>query len=339
MRDVSTGAGPDVGWGIVGAGRIAETFLEGLSRVPGGVLRAVYTRDSAGRNALAEREGARVHTDLGAFVADSEIDLVYVANPHPFHHRAALAVIGGGKGLLVEKPMAMNSTQTSEIVQAARVASVPLLEAMWTAYLPQSTAIEQMIADGRIGAVREVRAAHLQWLPESVSARLHRPELGGGALLDLGVYPLTFAQMWLGSPTSISATGTMSEYGVDHTVETVAKYGSGAVARTISSSMQAGECDASIVGEHGRIDLASVFYGPTQVRLTDQDGRVEEHDFRQGERSHDFAPEIAEAQRVLRAGEAESPRCPWSQTLAVMSTMDDVRAQLGVRYDVYGEPR
>jgi predicted dehydrogenase len=262
-------------------------------------------------------------------VADDAVDVVYVATPHPWHAEAALLAIRAGRHVLVEKPFTMDARSAREVVAAARAAGVFCLEAMWTRFLPHSVRIRQLIADGAVGDLVTVSADHGQWFAPDAGHRLFAPELGGGALLDLGVYPVSWASMLLGRPSSVIATAEPAFTGVDAQTSIVLRHPGGAHAVLTCTLASATPCRSFIAGTEGVIEVESRFYAPTSFTLRRRDGLVERFDTPaelltgpgKGMRF-----EAAEVALRVRRGETESPHLPLDETISIMETMDAVRA-------------
>ncbi|MBI1378289.1 MAG: gfo/Idh/MocA family oxidoreductase [Frankiales bacterium] len=324
-----------VRWGILGAGGIATSFCEDLVLLPDHEVVAVGARHAGAHAAFAERFGvAHQHASYADLVADEDVDVVYVATPHPMHHDAAMLAIEAGKAVLLEKPFTMDAAQARSLVDAARARGTFLMEAMWTRFLPHVAAVRDIVASGRIGEVVLLTADHGQWFEDDPEFRLFAPELGGGALLDLGIYPVSFASMLLGTPTTVTAVSDPAFTGVDATTSMVLRHDGGAHAVLTTSLRTRSACFATINGRDGRIDVLSTFYRPAPVRVTLRDGRrdgvVEEIDIPVEGNGLRF--EAAEVGRCLRAGLAESPVMPLDETVAILETLDEVRRQIGLTY-------
>src|SRR3984957_13272837 len=197
-------AGSPVRWGILGTGGIARSFATDLRLTDSAVVTAVGSRSRGSADRFADEFAiANRHSSYESLVADPDVDVIYVATPHPMHHENALLALRAGKHVLVEKPFTMNAAEAREIVQVARENGRFAMEAMWTRFLPHVAVIRDWLARGVLGDVVTVTADHGQWFAEDAGFRLFAPELGGGALLDLGVYPVSFASMVLGTPSRI----------------------------------------------------------------------------------------------------------------------------------------
>jgi len=320
-----------VRWGVLGTGGIARSFVSDCAAA-GVEFTAVGSRTDEGARAFADEFGiARAHGDYAALVADPEVDAVYIATPHSRHGEDALLAIAAGKHVLVEKAFTLTAAQARRVVDAARQADVAVLEAMWTRFLPQSAMIRQVIAEGRIGTPRLVQATHHQALPTDPRHRLRDPALGGGALLDLGVYPLSFAVDVLGVPTSLVAAGTLSDQGVDEQMGIVMTHEGGAQSVLHFALDLASPDSASIIGTEGRIDLDPTWQVPTTWRIRDRDGAVvEEFDGR--EELVGYAHEARALEAMITTGRRDGGPMDPEQSVAIMGVMDEARRQVGVRY-------
>lgn len=264
---------------------------------------------------------------------DPDVDIVYVATPHTAHRSAAGLCLRAGRNVLCEKPFTLNLRETEELVALAREHDRFLMEAMWMYCNPLVRRLKALVDDGAIGEVRTVQADFGLAGPFPPAHRLRNPALGGGALMDLGVYPVSFAQLLLGEPDSVVASATLSAEGVDLQTGAVLSWAGGALA-TVHCSIAGGTgATASVTGSHGRIDVPSGFFHPDRFVLH-RDGRDPEEftaDPADGPRTS-LRHEAVEAMRALRAGEKESPLVPLEGSLAVMRTLDAVRERIGVRY-------
>jgi predicted dehydrogenase len=322
--------GRTVRWGILGTGAIASTFAGDLTRVAGAELAAVGSRGKESAVEFAERHGfARPHGSWAELAADPEVDVVYVATPHAFHRAAALACLAGGKAVLCEKPMTLDLPTSTELVREARTRGLFLMEAMWMRCNPAIRAIAALVADGAIGTVTAVHADFGLQGPFDASHRLRNPALGGGALLDLGVYPINLAHLILGQPTTVRSWAQLTPEGVDENTGILLGYESGALAALTCSLIGETRNAATITGTTGRIELPPGFYAPQSFTLH---RGVEPEIFDYPFPGRGYQYEAEEVQRCLRAGELESPLAPHQTTLEIMSIMDKIREDLGVHY-------
>jgi predicted dehydrogenase len=312
-------------WGILGTGGIAETFVADLRLTDSGVVAAVGSRSQASADAFADEFGISArHPSYASLVADSDVDVIYVAVPHPMHHENAILALRAGKHVLVEKPFTMNAAEAREVVAAARDTGLFAMEAMWTRFLPHMAVIRDWLARDVLGDVVTVTADHGQWFAEDGEFRLFAPELGGGALLDLGVYPVSFASLVLGTPSRIVSISDPAFTGVDAQTSMLFGYDGGAQAVLTCTLRAKSSTRAAIVGTNARIEIEGDFYAPTTVTLIPRSGeatRVEsEHE---GRGLHHQADEVA---RRLAAGDRESPLMPLDETVSIMATLDAVLA-------------
>lgn len=322
----------NVRWGILGTGGIASTFASDLPLVPGAELAAVGSRTRAAATAFAERHGfARAHGSWAELAADPDVDVIYVATPHAFHLDAALA---GGKAVLCEKPMTLDHASSARLVREAGDRGLFLMEAMWMRCNPAVRRIVELISEGAIGEVTAVHADFGLQGPFEATHRLRDPELGGGALLDLGVYPLNLAHLILGSPATVHSWARLTAEGVDDNTGMLLGYDSGAVAALTCSLVGETRNAASITGTLGRIDLPQGFFVPRSFRLHRAGAEPEEISYPFEGSGYQY--EAAEVQRCLTEGLLESPLMPHRTTLEIMTLMDGIRAQLGVVYPVTG---
>jgi predicted dehydrogenase len=313
-------------WGILGTGGIADTFATDLALTDSGVVAAVGSRSQGSADRFAGKHGVeRAHSSYESLVADPEIDVVYVATPHPLHRDNAMLALEAGKPVLVEKPFTMSAAEAREIVAVARERRLFAMEAMWTRFLPHIAVIRDWLSQGVLGDVVTVSADHGQWFAEDPAFRLFAPELGGGALLDLGIYPVSFASMVLGTPSRIVSISDPAFTGVDAQTSMLFGYDSGAQAVLTCTLRAQSPTTASIVGTDARIEIDGDFYAPALVRLIPRVGEptlvLSEH---QGRGLRHQADEVA---RRLAANELESPLMSLDETISIMETMDTVLAQ------------
>ncbi len=320
---------PPLRWGILGAGGIARTFARQVPAHSSGRVVAVGSRDGARAAAFAQEHGIdRSHGGYDELLADGDVDAVYVATPHSEHRDHALLAIQAGKHVLVEKAFTRSAAEAREVFAAAEARGVFVMEAMWTRFLPHVVAVRELVRSGAIGEVVALHADHGQRLDHDPAGRLLNPALAGGALLDLGVYPLSFAHDLLGTPDAVVASGTLTETGVDGQETVLLQYGAKTQA-VCSSTLWAGTpCRATISGTEGVIEIDGPFYGATSFTVTRGDEQVTVRP-----RHEDgFQYEAAEVARCVAEGRQQSGTMSWDDTVAVMGTMDEVRRQLGVVY-------
>jgi predicted dehydrogenase len=326
-------AAPPIRWGVLGSGHMADAFARSVLGHTRSRIAAVASRDSHRSNLYAKRHGVPVvrsgEGSVERLVEDESVEAVYVATPHSEHRAHALAAIAAGKHVLVEKAFARNEAEAREVVDAARAAGVFAMEAMWTRFLPHVIEIKRTIARGDLGRVVSLEADHGQWFEFDPTSRLFNPALAGGALLDLGVYPVSFSHDLFGVPETVAAVGQLTETGVDGQVSIVLGYGERAQATLYTTLWSATPCTAVISGTEGRIEIDGHFYAPTSYRVIRRDGMTWNAEARV---PNGYAYEAAEAARRISAGETESPAMTLEATLEVMRTLDEVRRQIGLAY-------
>jgi predicted dehydrogenase len=323
-------AGSDpIRWGILATGGIAARFASDLQEnLADAVITAVGSRTQEAASRFAQRfDIKRAHGSWHALAADPDVDVIYLATPHSHHHEAAMLCLRAGKPLLVEKPITLDLGQAQELVTTARERGLFLMEAMWTRTLPSILKMLSLIDQGAIGEVTSVQASFGLGMEFEPEHRLRNPALGGGALLDLGVYPVTLAQLLLGDPHQVRAWASLHPEGTDAQSGIVLGFPSGAVA-TLYCGVRGDVRAATIVGTKGRIEYRDGFHNADSFVLYQGDKAPVTVTTEAAGLHH----QAAEVGRCLRAGLTESPLVPLSATLSVMSTLDAVRAQIGVRY-------
>lgn len=310
-------------WGILGTGGIAHTFARDVALIEEGVIVAVGSRNQGSADAFGDEfDVAHRHDSYLGLVSDPDVDAVYIGTPHPMHFDDAMLAFEHDKPVLVEKAFTMTSAQARTLVRVAREKQLFLMEAMWTRFLPHVVAIRRLIADGALGQIVCVEADHGQWFEKDPSSRLFAPELGGGALLDLGVYPVSFASMLLGTPDRLTALVDPAFTGVDGQVSMLFGYDGGAHAVLTCTSSARSATRACITGDLARIEIDGNFYAPTSFSLIQRNGDAQRFEFEdQGRGLHH---EAAEVDRCLRAGLLESPVMPLDESIAIMETMEKV---------------
>jgi predicted dehydrogenase len=318
-------------WGILATGGIARAFTRDL-HVAGREIVAVGSRSDVSARAFAEEFGIpHAHGSYAALFADPDVDIVYIATPHPGHVTNALEAIAAGKHVLVEKPFTLNAAEAATIRDAAARRGVLVMEAMWSRYLPHMVRIRELVRDGALGEVRAVFADHTQQISTDPLHRLNALELGGGALLDLGIYPVSFAWDILGRPETILASARLGETGADTEVATIFTHASGAISTSITSSRAAGPNTAHIVGTKGRIDIDATWYNPTSFRLSAPDGTVREH-YVSHVQGRGMQYQALAAERLVAENNLVGDILTIDETVDIMATLDQIRAQIGLVY-------
>lgn len=317
-------------WGILATGWIAELFTQDLIDA-GLAVHAVGSRSVKKASAFAERFAIPVaYGSYEELVADADVDVIYIATPHPYHVSAALLAIEAGKHVLIEKPFTLNAAEAQRIVSSAQQHNVTVLEAMWTRFLPHMRRIHAIMEAGTLGELRSLRAEHRQFLPTDPNHRLNALELGGGALLDLGIYPISFACDILGVPSSISATARFKETGVDAEVATIMTHAGGAVSTTVSALDIFMPNTAAIFGSAARIEIDATWYTPTSFRVVDHKGNILET-FEEQVSGRGMQFQAIEMERLIQSSQQSTLMSP-KESVAIIAVLDQVRQQIGLRY-------
>jgi predicted dehydrogenase len=334
-----------VRWGILSTGYIANMFAEGLTAVEDAELVAVGSRTQANADAFGAKWNVpHRHSSYEALANDPDVDVIYVATPHPFHHRDALLCLDAGKHVLVEKPFALNARQAEDMIARAKAKGLFLMEAMWTRFIPAMVQVRKWIAAGEIGDVQLVRA-NLSFMTEfNPKSRLFAPELAGGALLDVGIYPISFAYMVLGSPRAVSSTATLGPTGTDDRSAYLFGYDGGKTA-LLSSAVRLGvPVEADIIGTQGYIKLHQAWINPrvitlakpvppgVEARLIFEGNLYDTQTVHVPTTGNGYNYEAMEVAACLRAGKLESDILPLAESLDIMRTLDTIRGQWGLVY-------
>jgi predicted dehydrogenase len=318
-------------WGILGTGNIANSFAKGLASVDDGKLVAVGSRSQASADAFADRYAApKRHATYAGLYADPEVDAIYIATPHAMHLQNMLDCLDAGKAVLCEKPFTINAAQARQAIERARSSGLFLMEAMWARFLPMMDEVRRLLAEGTIGEVRMVSADFGFRTKFNPQGRLFDPTLGGGALLDVGVYPVSLAHMVLGTPNRIASMAHLGETGIDEQSAYLLGYEGGALAQLSSAIRTKTPHEALIAGTEGSIRIHSPWWIPTV--MTVQLGNNAPHTYEFPIVGNGYNYEINEVQRCMRAGKTESALMPLDETLAIMTTLDTLRGQWGLRY-------
>jgi predicted dehydrogenase len=325
-------AAPTLRWGVLGTGWIAERFAGSLRRNTRQEVVAVGSRSVASAKEFADRVGiGRAHGSYVDLVTDSEVDVVYVATPHNFHHSHAQLAINAGKHVLVEKPLALNAVEAAEVAEWAAQRGVYCAEALWTFYLPSYDVIRQLLDDGVLGEVRTVLADHGEWFPDT--HRILRHDLAGGALLDLGTYPLALASWVLGEPEQVVAIGQDVPGGEVHgQVSAVLRHAGGAQSAINTTVMADTPNRAVLAGTGATLVTDGPFFFPGDLTLTSA-GKESTIHYTEPAIGHDGLYVTAvEAARRIAAGETGTPLRPLADSVATLRVVDEIRRQIGVTY-------
>ena len=318
-------------WGILGTGNIARKFAIGLQALDDAALLAVGSRSAESADRFADQFGApRRHASYAALAADPEVDAIYVATPHSLHKENSLLCLEAGKPVLVEKPFTINAQEARELIDTARSRGVFLMEAMWTRYIPLMVELRRLLAEGAIGEVRMVAADFGYRTRYDPASRAFDPALGGGGLLDVGVYPISLASMIFGNATRIASLAHLGETGVDEQSAFILGYGQGQLAVLYTAVRTTTPQEAEIMGTEGSIRIHAPWWVPKAMTLA-RPGREPER-MEVPFIGNGYNYEAAEVHRCLRAGLLESEVMPLDESLAIMETMDRIRDQWGLRY-------
>lgn len=319
-----------VRWGILGTGRISKTFARALKDTPGAVLAGVGSRTRDAADAFAREFGGAAYGSYEELAAASDVDLIYVGTPHPLHVENARMALNAGKGVLCEKPFTMNRREAEELVALARAKKLFLMEAMWTRFMPALAEVRKIVESGEIGPVHQVNA-ELGFKSEAgPDHRLFNPALGGGALLDLGIYPLSIAVALLGPVEKVTAQADLGPTGVDEQTGFLLRHRGGGMSVCSCSLRARLPGELTIAGEGGHVRMNTLFHHTHTVTVVRADGiaRTVPTPFL----GNGYVHEVLEAQRCWRAGLIESPGMTHEESLALMGVMDEVRRQIGVSY-------
>jgi predicted dehydrogenase len=332
-------------WGIISTGYIANLFAEGLSVVEDAELKAVGSRSQATADAFGDTWNIpNRHTDYQSLANDPDVDVIYIGTPHPYHYENTLMCLNAGKHVLIEKPFAMNTGQAQEMIDLAREKGLFLMEAMWTRFIPAMVQVREWVAAGEIGDVELVRA-NLSFMTDfDPKSRLFAPELGGGSILDVGIYPISFAYMLLGQPQTVSSTACLGKTGTDDRSSYMFGYEGGTTALLSSSVQLSVPVVAEIIGTKGYIRIEEPWINPRVVTLAkmsdpaNNPSLIFEGNLFDPQTVHvptvgnGYNYEAIAIGECLRAGKLESEIMSLNESLAIMKTMDEIRAQWGLVY-------
>ena len=311
-------------WGIAGTGRIASDFVRDIAKIPDADVVAVGSRTLDGAASFASVRGIpRAHGSIDALVADPNVDVVYVAGIHPVHREHAITAMRAGKHVLVEKPLAMNATEVTEMITVSRETNRFLMEAMWTRFNPLHVELKRRLDAGEFGKVLSIDSDFSFSIPVDASHRLFDPSKGGGSLLDVGIYPISLAWWWLGKPASWTATGTIGATGVDETVELNFSYADGGAAHLTCGSTFDGPKKSTITCDAATIEIHSPSHSSPVADIRTAAGTEK---LRCGEPG--LHHQVVEVHRCIADGVTNSPRMSHADSHAMASFMDDVLATL-----------
>lgn len=323
--------GKEVRWGILGLGKIARKFASDLQLVPGAMLTGVASRNLEKATAFKNEFNAQhAFGAYDALLASGEVDLVYIATPHHLHRENSLAAIDHGLGVLCEKPAAINLAQLQEIVESARSANCYFMEALWTRFLPSTEKVVEILAGGELGKVLEVEADFCFLAERDFSSRIFDLSLGGGALLDIGIYPLFLAYQLLGVPQEIKADGQLSPTGSDESCSMTLSYTQGRTAQLHASVLYGSAMTARISCEKGYLLLPGRWHEAQSITVIKAGHEPKTIDCPFPGKG--FYHQIVSSQEAYLDGQIENALWSHRDSLAIMKIMDEVREQIGVVY-------
>jgi len=321
-------------WGILGAGRIARKFAADLKLVEDAELMAIGSRTKQSADEFSKTFPVKhIHDSYEALVQNPEVDVIYIATPHNLHYENTLLCLQHGKAVLCEKPFAMNTRQAIEMINLAKEKKVFLMEALWTKFHPHYIKMQEMIGQGMVGEIKSV-LVNFGFIPtEPVPARLFDPELGGGTLMDIGIYNVFIAMSILGKPDQIDAVMTPTTTGVDEQCAVLFHYKNGALAQLFSTFSSNLATEADICGTKGRIRLTSRFFEPSAT-IEFYKERVDSREIIpvKKESGSGYQYEARHVNDCLRKGLTESPIISFADTLLLMETLDKIRKVAGIHY-------
>jgi dihydrodiol dehydrogenase / D-xylose 1-dehydrogenase (NADP) len=318
-------------WGIIGPGRIAQQFADGLKVIEDAALYAVASSKLERATAFAAKNGGeKTYTSYDALVNDPQVDAIYVATPHRFHFENVMLCLNAGKPVLCEKPLTVNAAETKKLIETSKAKKVFLMEALWTRYLPIYQQVRQWLETDTIGDVKFLSSTFGFMAPKAADDRWLNPELAGGTLLDMGIYPISVSQWVTGQePQSFVVQSLLGKTGVDELTAVVLKYPNGVVSQFNSNFLVTNVNDFFIYGTQGHIRIHPNYWGSSGATLVTEGQELTVSKPLSG---GGFEYETEEAMRCIRAGMLESPGMTHATTLATMQLMDKIRAEIGLKY-------
>lgn len=321
-----------INWGIIGLGKIAHKFAEDLLLVENANLYGVASRNIEKAKSFGKQFNA--HTFYGSYkelTEDLNIDVVYIATPHVFHYEHTMLCLNANKAVLCEKAFAMDSLEVEEMISTARAKKVFLMEALWTRFVPGTVKALELINNGLIGNLISVKADFGFVGDADPSKRLYNKQLGGGALLDIGIYPVFLSLLTLGTPKHIEANATMSVTGVDESIKIVFEYEDGQSAKLEASLIRLTPVEGWLQGEKGALKMHRNFHHTKEISLYRDEVLIEKFDV--DYIGNGYFHEIVEVMNCLNEGKIESEKMPHSFSLALINTLDRIREKIGLNYN------
>lgn len=316
-------------WGILGTGSIAKAFAKDLSFAEGHVVAAVGSRSIDSAQRFSDQFGG---VPFGSYqsLVEQDLDGIYVATPHPYHCPNTLLALENGKPVLCEKPFSVNSKESAAMIAKAKEKNLLLVEAMWSRFLPHYRHVRDLIQQGALGEIKFLYADHGQNLPAERHARLHLPELAGGALLDLGIYPISLSYLIFGKPAKITARASFTTSGVDESTSIIFEYDKNRQANLHTTLSIKTPCTATIIGTQATLEIHGSFYTPTSMSLKHLNGEV--ISYPKEYLGHGLREQAIEFAKLVREGKKESDLMSLTDSQSIMETMDVIRKQIGLTY-------
>ncbi|ALO14505.1 putative oxidoreductase YcjS [Salinivirga cyanobacteriivorans] len=319
-------------WGILGPGKIARKFAEELQVVENAEIYAVASRDmDRAKQFGSDFNPSKVYGSYLELAQDDEVDVVYVATPHAFHFEYTMLCLKHGKHVLVEKPMGMNEAEVETMMNEARSRGLFLMEGLWTRFVPATGKLLELINNKVIGDIVAIRADFGFKSKMDMQGRLFEKKLGGGSLLDIGIYPVYLSLLILGIPVDIMATARMTKTGVDSYCSMMFSYDNHSKASLESTLEAHTPIEAYIYGTHGKIKVATRFHHSERIELYEEEDIIEHYDLKYS--GNGYVHEIEEVQNCIKEGKTESPRLPLKTSLQLTRILDKVRAEIGLQYE------
>jgi predicted dehydrogenase len=323
-------------WGIIGPGKIAHKFAQGLASVKDAELFAVASRSKERAQEFAGQYKVPYwYEGYENITKNPEIDIIYIATPHTLHFENTMMCLLNGKSVLCEKPFTITRGQLQKLVDTARNKKVFLMEAIWTRFLPTIKTIIEIRDSGELGSIRAIYADFGFKAPVDYNGRLYNLKLGGGALLDIGIYPVFLSLLLLGKPAEIKSTAVLSGTGADESCSIIFKYANGSMANLACTFTLDTPIEANIIFEKGRIRINRRWFAPSSLVVTDQNEKTKELTFKYNGNGYHF--EAEEAMKCLQKGLTECPELKLEFSLELMGLLDEIREQCGIRYPGFEE--
>jgi len=318
-------------WGIIGPGRIARKFAHDLAHVPNAKLYAVASHSLERAHSFAREFGAtKVYDSYEAIAADHDVDIIYIATLHTGHFRDSLLCLSHGKHVLCEKPVAMNQRQFEVMVTLAKEKNVFFMEALWTRFVPSFIKCMELLESGAIGELKMINADFCINPPYSQESRLFNPQMGGGSLLDIGIYPVFFALEAAGAPQSITAQAALDANNIDTACSVLMQHPQNILSISTSASRANGRIEAELQGSKGILRLNKCWHVPTTLDLILDGKKPVQYSFDVPGMGYQF--EAAEVMHCIEQGLCQSPHWSWEKSRRLISTLDTIRSLTGIRY-------